>query len=178
MKGKAKILSISVLLALFVFAGMNIALAAQQDEGSLSEQDKTFMKEAASGGLMEVAMGEIAAKQAASGDVKTFGNRMVTDHSKANAELMQVAEKKGVTLPKEMEKKHKDMVDKLSKLQGAEFDRAYMNAMVEDHQEDVKKFQKEAKEGKDPDLKAFAAKIAPILEDHLKMAQSIQAKVK
>ena len=81
-------------------------------------------------------------------------------------------------MPAELNSKHQKDVDQLQKKQGAEFDRAYMDHMVEDHRKDVSDFRKEANAGKDPDIKAFAAKTLPTLEEHLQMAESIQAAVK
>jgi putative membrane protein len=110
--------------------------------------------------------------------VKQFGSRMVEDHSKANDELKQIASSKGITLPTDLDAKHKSKMDKMQKLSGAQFDRAYMDDMVADHKEDVADFKKQASSGKDSDLKAFASKTLPTLEDHLKMAQSTDAAVK
>lgn len=161
--------------ALFLFVmGYSIVQSAQD---TLSADDKSFMKEAAGGGIMEVKLGEMALGHASSDDVKSFGRQMVNDHSKANQELMQLAEKKGVTLSQDMDSKHKDKMDKLSKLHGAEFDREYMSFMVEDHQKDVEKFKKEASNGQDSELKAFASKTTPVLQTHLKMATDIHSKV-
>src|SRR5262249_58802264 len=110
---------------------------------SLSEKDKTFMKKAAKGGMMEVAMGQIAEQKAQSDDVKSFGKRMVTDHSKANDELKSIASKKGVQLPS------KEHTGKWIS------DKAYMDMMVKDHEKDLAEFQEQANSGSDPDLKKF-----------------------
>jgi putative membrane protein len=106
---------------------------------SLSEKDKTFMKKAAKGGMMEVAMGQVAEQRAESDDVKSFGKRMVTDHSKANDELKSIASKKGVQLP--------------SKEHSAKWtsDKTYMDMMVKDHEKDLAEFKEEASSGSDPD---------------------------
>jgi putative membrane protein len=101
---------------------------------------------------------------------------MVDDHSKANDELMQLATTKGMAVPKEMKKIHRDMIDKLSKSSGAAFDKAYVDEMVKDHVKDVSAFRKEAKEGKDPEVKAWASKTLPTLEDHLKMVRDLSKK--
>ncbi len=167
-----------ILLSVVLIAGIGFSTGyAQQKSGALSEKGKEFVNEAASGGMMEVRLGEMAAKHAASADVKQFGNRMATDHSKVNQELMRIAQNKGVSVPKEMNKKHQAEVDRLSKLSGPEFDRAYMDAMVKDHEKDVANFSKAAKEVDDPDLQAFAARTVPILEEHLKIAKDINARL-
>ncbi len=139
--------------------------------------DKKFVQKAAVDGMFEVEAGKVAAEKGTSPDVKAFGQRMVDDHTKANNELMQIAQGKGMTVPKGLDKKRKDELDKLSKPSGADFDKQYITTMVKAHQEAVKAFSNEADKGKDPEIKAFAAKTLPILQDHLKMAQDAQAKV-
>ena len=98
---------------------------------------------------------------------------MVTDHTKANTELQTVASGKGVTPPADIDKSHKSDADKLSKKSGADFDKAYMKAMVADHKKTVSLFEKESKSGKDAGLQAFAGKTLPTLQEHLKKAQSV-----
>jgi putative membrane protein len=144
----------------------------------LSKDDSEFIMKAAQGGMAEVNLGTMAAQSAASADVKSFGNQMVTDHGKANDELKQLAASKGVTLPADVGKENQEVADKLGKLTGAKFDKAYMHDMVEDHEKDVKEFEKASKGAKDPDLKAWAAKTLPTLEGHLKMAKDTDKKVK
>jgi putative membrane protein len=132
----------------------------------LSAADKTFMMSAAKGGMLEVEWGKLAAQNAQNSDVKKFGNRMVTDHSKANSELMALAKEEGVSLP-------------AAKAPGKwKSDKDYMDAMVKDHQADLAEFQKEAQSGTDPDVKAFAAKGSKMVSAHLKLAQETQAKLK
>lgn len=142
------------------------AAGAAKAASKLSTADKAFMMNAAKGGMMEVEMGKQAAQSAQNADVKKFGNRMVTDHSKANSELMALAKEEGVALPG-------------AKAPGKwKSDKDYMDAMVKDHQTDLAEFQKEAQSGTDPDLKAFAAKYAKVVAQHLKMAQETQGKLK
>jgi putative membrane protein len=138
--------------------------------------DREFMHEAASGGMMEVELGKYASRHAASDRVKQFGQRMVDDHSKANDELKQVAEKKDMKLPAEMNKEQRATTDRLMKMTGADFDRAYMKTMVEDHEHDVAKFRTESQSAQDPDVKSFAAKTLPTLEHHLEMAKEVSAR--
>jgi putative membrane protein len=140
--------------------------------------DSAFMKTAAMDGMAEVEHGKLAAQNAASSDVKQFGQRMADDHGKANTELKGLASQKNVTLPTELDAKHKTMQEKLSKLNGSAFDRAYMVHMVTAHKEAVALFQREAKSGKDAETKAFAEKTLPILQEHLKIAQDLSAKNK
>jgi putative membrane protein len=139
--------------------------------------DETFVTKAASGGMAEVELGRLAVDKASSDAVKKFGQRMVDDHSKANDELKALAQSKNVTLPAEIGPQDKALRDRLAKLSGAAFDQAYMKAMVSDHVQDVNEFRVESKSGKDPEVKAWAAKTLPTLEDHLKQAREASGAV-
>lgn len=164
------------LVSLFAIAALTVpALAA--DKSAMEKNDKSFVKSAATGGMMEVELGQLATKNAASQEVKDFGQRMVTDHGKANDELKSLAASKNIKLPEKMYAKQQEKIDKMTKLTGQEFDKKYMAAMVKDHEKDVKKFQKASQEAKDPDLKAWAAKTLPTLEKHLQMAKDLAKKV-
>lgn len=159
------------LVAVLIAATATCALA-KDDANAVPKQDKKFMMDAAQGGLMEVQLGQYAAQHADNADVKAFGQKMVDDHSKANQQLMQVAQTKNVTLATSLDKKHQGMVDKLTKKEGAAFDKAYMQAMLKDHQEDIKEFAREADKGQDADVKAFATQTLPILKQHLQLAET------
>ena len=139
--------------------------------------DAMFMRNAAIDGMAEVEHGRLAVQNATHDEVKQFGQRMVADHGKANDELKGLASQKKVTLPTELDAKHKAMHDKMSKMKGDAFDRAYMSHMVTAHQQAVALFTKESTGGKDAEAKAWAAKTLPTLQEHLKMARSINAKV-
>ena len=150
----------------------SLALPALAEAQTVSQSDKDFMNEAAQGGMAEVKLGELAQSKAQSSAVKSFGERMVTDHTKANEELGTLASKKGVTLPTDLSSEDQKLYDDLSKKSGAEFDKAYMEAMVKDHDKDVAAFEKQAKETKDKDIRDFATKTLPTLKNHEKMAHS------
>jgi len=139
--------------------------------------DQRFMKEAAKGGMAEVELGKLAEEKASNAKVKDFGRRMAEDHGKANDELKSIAMTKHVTLDTSMDAMHKAEQNKLSRLSGDAFDRAYINSMVQDHKKDVATFRREAKSAKDPDVRAFAEKALPTLEDHLKTVMDIQKEV-
>ena len=139
--------------------------------------DHHFAMEAAEGGMAEVELGQLAADKASNGKVKEFGQRMVNDHGKAGDELKSIASSKNITLPAEINTKHKATKDRLSKLSGAAFDRAYMAEMVKDHQMDSAAFHKEASTGKDAEIKAFASKTSAMVDEHLKMAREAQKEV-
>jgi len=140
--------------------------------------DKKFLKDAAMGGLTEVELGKIAVQKASSDAVKQFGQKMIDDHSKANEHLKQVAKQESISVPEELDSKHRSRVDKLSKLSGADFDKAYMKDQLKDHQQDVREFQLEAQNGTDPNVKGFAVKTLPTLQAHLNMAKDISKEVK
>jgi putative membrane protein len=139
--------------------------------------DAKFASEAAMGGMMEVELGRIAAQKGASEDVRQFGQKMVDDHSKANEDLMHVASSKSMTLPTGMSPKMQSEMQKLSAMSGEKFDKEYVKMMVKDHKEDVADFQKEASSGMDSDIKSFAARTLPTLQEHLQMIQRINDKM-
>ena len=137
------------------------------DKGSVK-----FIEKAASGGMAEVELGKLAQQKASSAQVKEFGARMAKEHAKANEELKPIADAKNVALPGAPDKEHRRTYDKLAKMSGADFDKAYMKHMLDDHEKDVKEFQKQAEKGRDGDVKGFAQKTLPTLEEHLRLAQS------
>jgi putative membrane protein len=151
-------------------AGVLPAMAA------LSPADKEFATKAATGGQAEVAMGRLATEKAGSPQVREFGQRMVTDHTEANQALGEIARHQQLTLPGKPTSAHHAMEERLRAMKGQEFDAAYMRDMIQDHQQDVADFRKEAETGQDPALKAFAQKYLPIIEQHLQMAQSAAKK--
>lgn len=171
MKIKITIVSQLCILALAIgalsLAGVAGAETTPTSEGSsLSAKDKTFMKKAAKGGMMEVALGKLAEQNGQSEDVKSFGKRMVADHGKANDELKSIASKKGVQLPS---KEHSGKWTS---------DKAYMDMMVKDHEKDLAEFKEEANSGSDPDVKKFADDTAKVIQEHLDLAKETQGKLK
>lgn len=144
---------------------------------NMSPEDKEFVSKAGVGGLAEVQMGNLALQKASNADVKAFAQRMVTDHSTANNELAQLATNKGLALPTELDPPHKGGLEHLTGLSGAEFDKAYMQHMVDDHQKTVADFEKASQSAGDADLKSWAASKLPTLQDHLRMAQEISGKL-
>jgi putative membrane protein len=139
--------------------------------GKASAADLKFAREAAVGGMEEVELGRVAVQNASNDQVKQFGQRMIDDHTKANDELKSIAAKQNITLPTDLDAKHRAMVDRMKALKGAEFDRTYMKNMVQDHEHDIAEFQKEASSGSDSDIQGFASRTLPTLQDHLRMAQ-------
>lgn len=147
------------------------------DTGALSGFTKQFLEKAMQGGQAEVMLGQMAAERASDADVKAFGRRMVQDHGKANTELTSLATQKGWTPPVDPLGEHKAAQQKLEKLSGAEFDRAYMQEMVKDHEKDVSLFEQATRQVQDPELRAFADRTLPTLKQHLEQARSLQARV-
>jgi putative membrane protein len=143
----------------------------------MSSGDTTFAMKAAQGGMAEVKLGQLAVDKGGSPDVKNFGQRMVDDHTKLNDQMKQVASAQNMTLPTDLDAKDQATYDRLSKLSGAAFDKAYVRDMVKDHETDIKEFQKEANSGKDPQLKQLASTALPILQSHLQMAKECEGKV-
>lgn len=154
------------------------AKVAEDKEGDEPESVEDFVKEAASGGLMEVELGRYAEQNAGNPRVRNFGTMMVRDHSKANDELKSVASQKNLEVPATMEDSHMNRLNELKKKTGAEFDKEYMKEMVDDHEKDVDKFRKQSENGKDPEIKAFASKTLPVLQMHLDSAKSIRDALK
>ena len=141
----------------------------QNTSGELGRADQQFMMAAAKGGMMEVHMGQMAEKQGQSAEVKKIGMMMVTDHTKANNQLMALATKKGVKLDSKM--------PKMAKMDGANFDQSFLDSMVKDHQKDITAFESEVKNGNDAEVKSFAKKTLPTLKMHLKTVQAAQGKM-
>lgn len=142
---------------------------------AVAADDVKFMEKAAAGAMMEVELGKIAQQRAANPQVKQFAARMVQDHSKAGEELKKIAAAKGVALPPNVSRKHRKDIDELKTLAAARFDAQYMEFMVKDHREDIKEFDKQAKSGRDTEVKAFAAKTLPTLHEHLKLAEAAES---
>jgi putative membrane protein len=141
--------------------------------GGVLTSDRKFMDKAAQGGMAEVELGQLAQQNGQSAEVKAFGKRMVDDHSKADDQLKQLAAQKGVSLPTSLDAKDQATKDRLSKLQGAAFDKAYMKDMVADHKQDVAEFKHESMAAHDPDLKNWAGQTLPTLQSHLQEAEKI-----
>jgi putative membrane protein len=136
----------------------------------LSQKDVNFIQKAAGGGQQEVENGKMAEKQGKSADVKRIGARMVADHTKANKELTELANRKGV--------KFDISGVRAQNIGAADFDRQYLKLLELEHKNDIAEFQKEAKSGDDRDVKAWAAKTLPTLQGHLAMVEDAMRKVK
>ena len=157
-------------------------VAEEQNDAKLDdtklEDDSEFAVDAADGGMLEVQLGELAKTNASSAEVKKFAAQMVTDHGKANDELKALATQKNITLPMAVSDDKMKKIEDLTKKKGAEFDKDYISFMVDDHKEDISKFEEAASDAKDAEVKAWAAGKVPALKHHLEMAQALHDKMK
>jgi putative membrane protein len=168
--------------ALTVISLVAVALLALSGPAAAQIQivntaDRDFINKAATGGATEVELGRLATLRAARPSVRSFGERMMIDHGRGNAELAALAQSKGLPLPTALEPSQLAMRDRLNALSGADFDRAYMSEMVRDHTEDIALFEREAEISADPDIKAWAARSLPMLRDHLALARQVNSEV-
>lgn len=161
--------------------GVGAQEATDTDAGAaavqLSETDMQFVQNAAADGMAEVELGQMATDKATDEEVKAFGEQMVEDHGKANDQLEQIAEQKDIELPSEMSVEAKEVEERLDALSEAEFDRAYVQQMVADHEKAVELFRNQAESGQDPELKQFAGQTLPILQQHLERARQIDSRM-
>lgn len=144
----------------------------------VKDDDSDFMVKAANGGMAEVEMGKLAQTKAQSQDVKDFATRMVNDHSKANDELKSLAASKNVTLPASPDQDAQDHLADMGKKSGADFEKDYIDMMVDDHDKTVSMFEDEEQDAKDPDVKAWVSKTLPTLKEHQAAIKAIQDKHK
>ena len=140
--------------------------------------DKKFVADALQSGMAEVELAKLAAEKASSDAVKQFGKRMVEDHARTDEELARLGQRKGVTPPNAIDQPHRWLREKLTRLSGAEFDRRYVSEMVKDHKKDLRRFRHAAGKAQDPDVKAFATRTLPMLQDHLKQIEALDARLK
>ena len=177
--------AITVLAAICLLAGCASNDTSTGEEGQngtaptasshLSDADRQFINNAAIGGMSEVQAGQIAVDRATDNNLKQFGQQMVTDHTRINTELMQLAQQKGVTPPAMLDGDAQQQIDKLNSSNGNDFDSQYIQDQVKDHQDTVKLFQNEINQGQDPDVKAFASRNLPIIQHHLDMIKGIES---
>ena len=160
------------LIALMV-ATSGLAFAADK----VAHEDKEFFDKAAAGGMFEVEVGKLAESRAQNAEVKAFGAQLVKDHGAANDELKALAQKKNVALPTALPKAQQKELDKLSK--SKDFDKDFVKHVgLDDHKKDIKLFEKTSKDAKDPDVKAFASKTLPTLQQHHQKAEELSRQVK
>jgi len=136
--------------------------------------EKRFVKDALTSGMAEVEISKVAAEKATSDSVKQFAQKVVDERSKANDELKQIASKQGITVPDALDAKYQNKMDKLAQLSGVNFDREYLKDEVKDQQSDLREYQREAQGGNDPEIKSFASKIAPSIDQSARTAKNLE----
>lgn len=149
----------------------------EQSTAALDENTRTFLTEAASGNMMEIQLGELAQQKATNARVKEYAAMIVRDHTRANEELRTITQGRNVTISNTMEDKHRRKLDQLRDKEGVEFDRAYMKHMVDDHQEDIRKYEEMAREASDPAIRNYANTTLTTLRAHLEQAKAIRDEV-
>lgn len=145
---------------------------------AMDADDANFMVEACNGSMMEVELGKIAKEKGVDPMVKNYGTMMVTDHSKANDELRSLAVTKNVTLPGSISNDMQKHINDMNQKSGKDFDKDYIDMMVNDHKDDISKFEHTAEKGKDSDLRTWASTTLMTLRMHLDSAQYIDKRMK
>ena len=146
-----------------------------QEPASLNAADKQFLKIAAEANMMEVHAGKMAEAQASNESVKDFGKTLKQDHTQSYHELALLAQKTGGSIPKGIEVGQDPAMQKLMHLQGKKFDRMFVHDEIQDHQKTIAAFEREAKQGQNPELQSYAQQSLPVLEKHLRKAQMLAA---
>ncbi len=154
------------------------ALYAQSNSKATHQfSDNTFAKKADQGDMAEIKLAQLAQTKSQSPAVRSFAERMITDHSAANQKLENVASQNGINLPAQPNMKQQQTYDRLSKLNGDAFNRAYAENQVKDHEHDIAEFKMETKDGTNPQIKQFAQNTLPTLEEHLTLARQMYRNV-
>ena len=160
-----------------VFLLGSMAWAQSNNMAKPDSADRNFMDKAARANMAEVQLGQLAEQNAQSLEVKDFGKRMVTDHTAAEDQLKQLAEKQDFTLPSKLSPADQTTKNRLEKLHGEAFDKAYMHDMVRDHEHDVAEFRRDEKNIKDAQLKDWVINTLPTLDSHLTEAKKVAGTV-
>lgn len=163
----------------FVLIAMLIGLSgfAAAQSSNWSSADQQFAQEASQGNSAEIDLAQLAEKRASSLDVKDFARKLESDHRAAEQKLQQMGAKSNLSLAATLDPSSQSSKDQLSRMSGSQFDQAFIQHQIEDHQKDIQTFQKESQEGQNPELKSYAATLLPQLQDHLRIAQELQQKV-
>jgi putative membrane protein len=169
----AAVAGVSLLLAGMLLGQEATSSGSSKDSATSTMSDAHFAKEAAAGGMAEVKMGQLAQEKGSNETVKSFGEKMVQDHSEANEKLKSVASEQKIELPTTLSKEDQATYDHLSSLSGDAFDKAYARDMVSDHVKDIAAFKKEAASGNNEAVKSFASETLPTLQTHLKLAHEM-----
>jgi putative membrane protein len=167
----------SLFPAISMVALLAAAPAAAADSMMKRSSDAGFIEQVAQDGKAEVDLAQLAQQKAQSSDVKALAQRLATDHTKSNQQLMQIAQKEGVQPPTSASKDGSKARSELEKLNGQAFDQAFVKEVVQDHQKDIQFFQRQQNSLQDPQLKSFAQQTLPVLQEHLQMAQQLASRI-
>lgn len=155
------------------------AAGSEPTTGPVAGADRAFIEAAASLGRTEAEAGKLAAEKAANGKVKAFGVQLEKDHTDAHNRLAALAQNRGITLPAELDGSARQSIDELAQLSGAEFDRRFVeNFGVRMHEGAVPLFERQAQEGQDAEIQAFAQQTLGALRSHLQMARDLETELK
>jgi putative membrane protein len=149
------------------------AAAGVANVGSISTADKDFMIMAARADMTEAHEGQVFENRTDRADIKAFAKTLDQDHTKAYEELTELASKTGVSIPKGIDVAKDPAFEHLVHLKGERFDHAFAADEVAAHRHAIAMFKREAEHGKDAEVKAYAAKMVPVLEKHLRLAEEI-----
>lgn len=149
------------------------AASAMVQASDLSKADKKFLDMAADSSMREAHLGQMAQAQAAKSSVKDFGQTLAQDHTKAYESLTELASKAGTTVPKGIDVRKDKPVGALARLEGNKFDRQFLNAEIRENQREIAEFKREAHNGRDPEVKGYASKMIPTLEEELRTAENL-----
>ncbi len=165
-----RIMALAAVAGVLLYAGATRGVAADQRS---PVSDQQFVWQASAAGLAEVNLSTLAKDRAHSEDVKKFAREMIDDHTKAADKLNHIADRERMRVAPSMDAEHQQLEARLANLSGKDFDRAYADAMLKDHEQAVSLFEREAKDGQNKELKEFADKTLPTLKDHLSMARHL-----
>jgi putative membrane protein len=166
-----------MLIGLCCCAACGIAMIAQTGTGgqmASASNDQEFVDFAAQTDMMEAHLGQMAADQASAQGVKDYAQMLVTDHTNDYQQLSQAAGKAGDNVPKGLDAKHNTMIAPFEKLKGKAFDRRYIQEMVMGHTQAIARYKREADNGQNADIKAYASQALPTLQKHLDGAKALQ----
>ncbi len=149
------------------------SLQATPESASSGKDSKQFLAQAMQDSLAEIEVCNLALEKASDDEIKAFSQQMIDDHSRIGREIEDLANRKGVPLPRDVTSEQRSTYDELSGLSGQEFERKFVEHNVEDHEKDIEEFRQQSEQGDDPDIRAFAEKGAQRLSEHLKMAQEV-----
>jgi putative membrane protein len=179
MRVLATVASLTVLLAVPAWAqsGNPAGMTPGTGPHQPNHADRLFVRAAAIGGMAEVELGKLAEQKGDGDAVKDFAQRMVEDHTKANERLMSLAKQNDIAVPDELDQEHEAMRDRLEKMSGVEFDRAYIQGQVVDHQKTAQLLEYEIGSGQDAQLRSLASETLPVVLQHLRMARDVEARM-